>query len=86
MKEDFATAVLRIIAIVIATIGTALVLVTIVYMWGIGSVVGSRMGSVEVCSTLDKVGWCYLLAHASIVGLGGLLFRLRPFLARHVVA
>jgi hypothetical protein len=86
MKEDFACAVLRIIAIVIATIGTALVLVTIVYMWGLGSLVGNGLGSVEVHSTLGKVGWYYLLAHASIIGLGWLLFRLSPFLARHVVA
>lgn len=85
MKEDFACSVLRIIAVVIATVGCALVLVTIFYMWGLSSLVGSGLGSAQVQVSIGQVGWYYVMAHAAIVGLGVLLFLLSPALARRVV-
>lgn len=85
MREDFACAVLRIVAVVIVAVGLCLMLVSAIWLWGVDGLLGGGPGAGLARPGVLQVGGAWILAHASIVAVGVLLFFVSPVLARQVV-
>ncbi len=86
MKEDSARAILRLIAVVTVLVGAVLTTVTLVSLFGVSSTIqGVVDGDVQATGLVAEIGFYAVLAYASIVAWGIVLFLLSPRLARYIV-
>ena len=86
MKEDSARAILRLIAVVTVLVGAVLTTVTLVSLFGVSSTIQRVVdGDVQATGLVTEIGFYAVLAYASIVAWGIVLFLLSPRLARYIV-
>lgn len=87
MKEDYARAILRLIAVVTILVGAVLMSATLVGILGTGSTVrGAPEGmQVKVTGMVAEMGGYAVLSQALIAAWGVLLYFLSPKLAKNLI-